>query len=230
MNVVTIQVNFALLLYDDYSGAPLRDAGPFCCTGGRVVRPIRKPEGILVFTGLPSRPELTVECHHYRPETLRVDLAALEPDNPLVHLRMKREHKPFFRDCGWIRGKGPPGAEVMVLAREPTLKLQSAERETNGTRLSMQGYVVDRLEGRRYALAGKRPEDFILTGKVSSSTWRTPALLRETPREGEAVYRAYRARCDNDGGFWMPVDPPDAGDTPKHLYCWNGEASRWDSV
>ena len=29
MNVVTIQVNFALLLYDDYSGAPLREPDHF---------------------------------------------------------------------------------------------------------------------------------------------------------------------------------------------------------
>lgn len=92
-DTVRIRVSLAVLAIDDFTGRVIVSPGlraSLKAEGIRVQKPLRKPEGFFVFTGLTDRVvSLVMEGAGYQKEERQVDLTRLKPGEPVIRVRMR---------------------------------------------------------------------------------------------------------------------------------------------
>ena len=225
-------MRFALLLRDDYSGAPIADGGQLFLVNGRPARPIRKPEGFYVFLAPPgpvpdaeSRWTVQIESPRHFPRTVHISAPQLDPHMPLCTVQMYRRPHTGFSDCAWLEAAAPPGTLAVALyGPDPPLAL--ARFSPDGTGLYLQGYAAANLLWRRLCVGeGQDAELFTLTARRTDGGYgidHSPA--REHPA-GTPVYLAACGPAGAGGRCSIPVRP--GSGAPLTVRIYDEEAMRW---
>lgn len=226
--MITHRVDFALLLYDEFDGALINDVNVQFTYDGRPITPLRKPDGHYVFGAFEEEaPSLTVQRPRYLPATVRVNKAALPREKPVLPLRLLREHSGYYRDCVWIEGQAPPGAQVLALAPKPSFILRSAQQQEGATALSVSGGGSAHFVGRRFA-AENSQDSFIITKMLTLNDFLADAMPK--PASGSKPFvRAYLSQSGKDGHFHIPVDECPDG-YPKTAHIYDKEKKKWVPV
>lgn len=138
------EVSLVVYLIDDYTGRGASDEKTVPVLEVWHKKPVRKPDGGFVFTGLPGgEHRLTVRSEIYLDEEMTVRMGELDPGNPVVYLTLKpRPSYPFPGGATLVRTavRGPgglpaPHAEVCgtVLsescARARLVRMDTGERK-----------------------------------------------------------------------------------------------------
>jgi hypothetical protein len=201
--LLDFKVDFALLLNDEFDGAPITDANVLFLHDGRIVTPLRKREGFYVFLGL-GQPEIALKISrpHYHSVFKRVIKSGLDPGNPVEWVRLRRAYSDVFSDCDWLHGRAPPGAEVLAFSKEE-LKLQIGEEQN---RLTLLGQTAGRLLGRRFALTEKNPETFLLTQSPAPGVYLSDKALDAPRGFAQSAIRAYLSKSGSDGCYHIPIE------------------------
>jgi hypothetical protein len=199
-------VDFALLLYDEFDGASINDESVVFRHGGKIVTPLRKPEGYYVFAGLlGDAPELLITRPHYRSQHKRIIKSRLDPGFPVERARLRRNYPGNFADCEWLTGTTPPDSEVMAFAKED-VRLQAAE---TADRLTIPGKAAGLLLGRRFAFELSPTETFLLVGMAAPGVYTAEyAGTPQIPRDPKAaLLRVYLTNSGPTGRYHIPVEP-----------------------
>ncbi len=216
-------VDFALLLYDEFNGAPINDESVLFKLEDRIITPLRKSEGFYVFGGLGNdEVEFTISRPRYQPICERIIKSGLDPGFPVKRVRLRRAYSGTFSDCEWIAGDAPPGSEVLALAREE-LKLQAAE--TNN-KLTILGKAAGLLIGRRFSFEAAPTETFIITGMAAPGVYTTENAPNTPEITQSALLRAYIAKSGADGRYDIPVEHGHKDALTGTAYYDRGE-SKW---
>ncbi len=201
-------VDFALLLYDEFNGAAIADAGVLFRRGGSIVTPLRKREGFYVFRGLEGNEvELAIGRPHYLPMTVLIDKSRLPPGNPVESLRLRRAYPGTFADCEWLHGEGPPDADVLALAPLEA-RVQAGEGYDS---LTILGLPAGLLLGRRFALEHAPAESFLLVETPTPGVYRANQPLAVGAGQAPGLLRAYLSQCGPNGRYHIPVEPGHSG-------------------
>jgi hypothetical protein len=218
-------VDFALLLSDEFDGSPIADPSVLFRHGGRLVTPIRKREGFYVFCGLGGKDiELEISRPHYFKLRRRIVENCLDPGNPVETVRLTRRYPGNFTGCEWVEGEAPPRSEVIAFAKEE-VRLQPGEEKN---RLTILGQRAGRLIGRRFAFKGKPFETFLLKGMPAPGVFLADRNLDEPAETGaeRSLLRAYLSRTGCDGRYHIPVEAGRAGKITGAAYYDGGEG-KW---
>lgn len=225
--MLDFKVDFALLLYDEFDGAPSTDANILFRHEGRIVTPLRKREGFYVFRGLDvPDAELEINRPHYHKKRKHVIKNGLDPGYPVVRARLLREYPGTFSDCEWLHGSCPPDSTVLALAEEEGLRLGSLEQDETGAKISLPGYGTRRLSGRRFTLNPKSGETFIISEMLSPGVYRIDKTPAGAYKSGCSIYRAYLSRGSPDGHYSLPVEKGHSGRITKAAY-FDEENGKW---
>lgn len=221
------RVSFALLLYDEFDGSPIRDSGVVFRAGGRIVTPLRKREGFYVFCGLEPLLQLEILRPHFHRESVGICRAELDPAYPLVRVRLLRAGAGMFPGCRWLQADCPEGSEVLAYGEE-LARASAVEADEKGARLILTGFTTAVVTGKRLALDRNSGETFVATELLSPNAYRIDRVPKSFPRGGAAVHRAYLSRGDPGGVCCIPVEAGD-GDLSQAIYRAKGEA-QWVCV
>lgn len=215
--MIVMEVSFAIMLQDDFSGSQILDDGHVFSVHGIRLRPLKKPEGFYVFTGLPVSSTLQIDSARYCPASVLIDSPSLTGDR-VQTVRLVRRGDIRFADCERLVGNDRPGREVYAFAaHSPPLQLREAE----GDRVVLEGFTTKRLLGRCFAAGtGKSRELFVLREQLPDGSYRADPCLRKKHKPGTELMRAYRGICDRTGHFAIPVEPGD----PERI----GQAEAYD--
>jgi hypothetical protein len=199
---MTCKIDFALLLHDEFDGAPINDAGVIFRHEGRVLTPIRKSEGFYVFCGLGLlETELEISRPRYLKKTKRIYKNRLDPGNPVEYIRLMREGN--FSDCEWLHTSSPPNSKVFAVSGVKTQIKQHGEEKNL---LSIPGGTAAMLVGRRFVADVKSGDTFLITRMVTPGVYLTS---RDIPASGSAarhIARVYLSQSDSDGRCRIPVE------------------------
>lgn len=223
MFLIVIEVSFALLLQDDFSGAKILDDGHVFSINGKTICPLRKPEGLYVFTGLELPCTLRVDSARYSPANVYVDPSGFWEDR-IQTVRLLRRGDIRFPDCRWLAGSGPPGREVYAFARpDPPLTL----REAQGSGIVIEGFTTKRLSGLLFAVGeGKGRELLAIRRPLPGGSYELDSPLRGKHKQGAELLRAYRGVCDGRGRFSIPVGP-DGLEGIQQAFTYDKEKGKW---
>lgn len=203
-----VRAHFALVLYDDFSGKPIRDRGCMFALNGRPVRPLIKPEGYYVFSWSgPQSVQVSATCQGYRTAVTSVSLDALSPSDPVVPVRMYRSGR-WYPDCDLLEGR-VPAADVQVYAfveLRPALCL-TGEHKKGSQELRISGYGHKSLLQMPLSVGGGKARELLLpVRRLSEGLYRLRFPLKGTHPDGEWLLRAYSAYADSEGLYRLPVD------------------------
>ncbi|MEG0877664.1 MAG: hypothetical protein RSF00_03200 [Oscillospiraceae bacterium] len=208
--MIRISVNFALLLIDDFTGREIPEDGFRFWINGQKAAPLKKPEGLYVFTGQSGNEWLLcVEGTHYSKRAVTVRKDTLDIQSPIVELRLFRRENLHFSDCEQITGIHKPGKTIFALCRDaPLLKLHSVEKPL-GTRskITLIGYTVRSLVRCRFCIGtGKNREMFEIVAKESDGSYLCDRQFLYKHKEGEPLLRAFGTACNDEGRFSIPIE------------------------
>lgn len=221
-------MDFALLLYDEFDGAPIRDVNVQFMCGGLPLRPLHKRDGHYVFTGPGRRAEeIEVLRPRYHPYLLRVGRRAPGATPAVVPVRLRREMADVWRDCAWISAQGPPGCPVLALGPKPAFHLHAVQKDGAPPGITIAGSTLARLPGRRFAPAGGT-DTMVVTGQLAPGSYTVDALPKKA-KEGMAFVRAWLNQSGPDGRAYVPVEPTD-GAYPGEVLFFDEERSKWAPV
>jgi hypothetical protein len=201
--LLDFQVDFALLLYDEFNGFAITDASVLFYHEGRILTPLRKREGFYVFRGL-GIPEIDIEIRrpHYHPAHKRILKSCLDPGYPVEKVRLMRQHPGTFSDCDWFHGNAPPEREVLAFAGEELKAGVGEERN----RITILGQSAGRLLGRRFAPEKGKGETFLLTSLLAPGIYQADKELPASKKGAFSIVRAYLSRSGSDGWYHIPVE------------------------
>ncbi len=202
-------VNFALILYDDFTGKPITLGGQLFHINDRLVRPIAKPEGFYVFAGLQGDVfDVVITGGKYMEEKIRVDITTLKKSNPVVPVYMYRRYQAGFSDCDFVQGALAPRAMVYALKQSKApMKLVAINKVNEDTAVMMSGYFYKPVEQLNFFLGTQEKGEIFRTQEIlpDKSYLLTDGLAKKH-KSGEAITRLYATRCDEDGNYYIPVD------------------------
>ncbi|MCL2056101.1 MAG: hypothetical protein FWH02_02650 [Oscillospiraceae bacterium] len=199
--MIDFKVSFALLLYDEFDGAPITDPSVIFRWDGRLVTPLRKREGFYVFRGLePNRAELEIERPHFHKTREYVDPGGLDPGYPVVRVRLARKFPGTFSDCEWLEGEYPEGCDVMAFAEEARARFSAPEED----RVTVLNCPAALLIGRRFSLRPEKADTFLLTQSPAPGVYLADKKLPGSVKQ--VYYRAYLSKCGPDGRYHIPVE------------------------
>lgn len=226
-------MRFALLLRDDYSGAPIADGGQRFLLNGRPARPIRKPDGFYVFLEPSGREDagpwtVQIESPRHFPRTVRVDPAALPAGDPLYTVRLYRRPHAGFADCAWLEAAAPPGLVAAALfADDPPLAL--GRFSPDGTAVYLQGYAAANLLWRRLCVGdGPGAELFTLTARRPDGGYGLDHPPARDHPPGSPIYWAACAPAMAGGRCSIPVRP--GSGAPAAVRIYDEEAMQWQET
>ncbi len=221
-------VDFALSIFDEYSGTRIKDANLMFQVNGRQYTPLLKPEGYYVFKGLCEQ-NLTVEINrpHYLPERAYVIKSCLDPGLPVVNIRLLREYSGIYRDCEWVTVECPAHSYSAVFTKEDSLRPSAIPPDEDGGRISVIGYGTAMCLGKRFTLA-PGDKSFVLLRMISPNIYRTDITPPETAGYG-ALYRVYMSKSLESRVCHIPVDCGTASKITQTLYCREGD-DKWLSL
>lgn len=219
------KVDFALLLYDEFNGAPITDPNVLFRWEGRNITPLRKREGFYVFCGLDC-PEIALEISrpHYLKKNRRIIKNRLDPGNPVVRERLMRAYPGTFSDCEWLHGTCPPDSEVLAFSDDEQIKLQI--QEDDGARIAVMGYATARLAGRRFAIERESGETFFFTQMLTPGVYRADRELPAALKGPRPAIRAWLSKSGPDGCYHIPVERGQAGGFPATAF-YREERGKW---
>ena len=206
-----VDVDFALLLYDEFDCKEIGDANVAFRHNGRLLTPIRKRDGVYVFSGI-NENEITLEIFrpHYLPRRKTIVKSMLPPDNPLVKDRLLRTYPGNYGDCDWVHGSGPPGTSVLALAQKPVKFFISEESDHQITVL---GHPANSLVGKRFARNQKAIESFLILRTISPGIYLTDRALTPDNENPPTAVKAYLSQSREDGSYHIPVEnAPDSSE------------------
>lgn len=229
MIIIKKLVSFAALLQDDFTGADIPEDGFQFWIDGRRAIPIKKSEGFYVFVGVSGNEwSLTVAGAHYSPRTVKFSRTALNPNNPVIVLRLFRKGGMYFPDCEQICGNHKPDEMVFALSNDkPPLNLQTSETKGGVSRLILLGYTPRPLLHHRFCIGtGKNRELFVITQKENDGSYLCDQPFRHQHKEGEPILRAWGTLCDRQGRFYIPIE---AGmkDNIQTIESYSEEVRQW---
>ncbi|MEG0179663.1 MAG: hypothetical protein RR573_00455 [Oscillospiraceae bacterium] len=228
--MIKISVIFALLPIDDFTGRQLSDDGFRFWINGRSAAPLKKPEGIYVFTAQGGEEwQLCVQGTHYSKQTITIRKEMLDKHNPIVEIRLFRRADLHFPDCETITGTHKQGKTIFALCRDaPLLKLHSIEMPPgiNG-KISLMGYTVRSLVRCRFCIGtGKTREMFTIVAKDCDGNYLCDRQFLYKHKEGEPLLRAFGSICDDEGRFSIPIDKG-MKDNIETVLEYSEEARQW---
>lgn len=231
--MVKHSLNFVLLMYDDFSGELLTGPEYRFQVNGRMVHPLRKPEGFFVFNGLEWEAEYTVEILSvkYRSRRICVENSGADPPSKVRDVRLLRNGNYHFPDCDFLKGQCLSGTEVFAFSKteSKTFRLQSAVNGGKSDRIFLLGFGKRTVAPLRYALgAGKTREIFLLRNRNSDGSYQTEPRLLHTHKAGESFIRTYYDSCGEDGSFAVPVAKGEG--RPDSIEFYNKESKKWDCL
>ncbi len=212
-----IRVAFVLRMVDDLTGRPVRGSRFFFTSGGRILRAVRKEEGMYVFLEpQEDAVRLLAEGAGYHRREILVRKNTLDPTDPVVHVRMYGKPDQY-RSGGYElltgrlpdeEGRGP--AEILAERLRPVgLTFLKGQQEGGKSLLSFRGFTREDLAGRPYILGGmKEPVPFVLEERRGINVYLAD-LPRETlqnAQSGAPLIRVYRSVTDAGGAYAMPVE------------------------
>ena len=224
--MIRMKIAFALRLVDDFSGQCIRKGGILFSSGGKVVHPVEKAEGLYIFLEPQEREtRVFIEGPDYHACSVLVQKELLDPEEPVADVRMHllpgREHS---RLRGWLTGsieaasmktvsmeaeKEFPG-EVYAKKSSPTgLAFRECQHVEGGCWASFQGFTKEKLTGRTYVLDdGNLQAPFVIVEKRGINEYRIEPLgiSPDKIRAGTPLVRLYRSVTDRRGVYAIPVD------------------------
>jgi hypothetical protein len=220
------KVGFALLLYDEFDGAPINDENVLFRHEGRIVTPLRKREGFYVFRDFgEAQTELEISRPHYRKKIKRIVKSDLEPGNPVMHTRLHRAHPGNFADNEWLCGNCPPNSEVIAFSRDKRKVKKHGEDS-----LAILGGTAAALIGRRFAFDTKSGETFLLIRMTAPGIYLTGKNIHVSSSEAPGnIVRVYRSKSGPDGRYHIPVEFGQCENISGTAYYDRGK-SKWVCV
>lgn len=216
--MISIKVSFVLQLVDDFDGKSLTNAGVSFYEGERVLKPIRKSDGMYVFTDeFREISTIRIECVGYHDKEITLDLNKIDRINPLVVVRLYGRPGGSFAYrydlcCGTMKVKKGIELPLEVYAtKKKQLNLFfKAYREEDGKKIiTFQGFCMEPLIGLTFALGeGKETTLFYIKEKIGSNEYCICPIEKESVqiKTGSALFRIYRSVTDKNGNYSIPVD------------------------
>lgn len=205
--MIAVKVSAVCLVRDGYTGKILPPGGFLCTVDGAPCRPVGKPEGYLVFTGLSPGPHrLALRRQGFREEWLDFEAGAepgrvlsvdMKPDQGYpfrpgaarLHLTVKRGKEPGADCLIWLAAPGP--LELKVAQEE-------AEAGAQSLRLYWKGRPSPAVPGSYLVRDGKHSEVAQLRA-LSGETGRLYEPLRAGHKRGTPLLSAQRCHTGGDG-------------------------------
>ncbi len=214
--MISLHVDAVCLVRDGCTGRVLSPGGLCCTLDGAPCRPVSKPEGYLVFTGLtPGLHRLTLRGAGFQEE--RVELAAgvgpvrvlnvtlkpgagypLRPSAARLRLSVARGRRPAPDCLLWLAVPGGPELKVAQAA---------AEAGSREVRLYWKGRQLPAAPGDYLLLDGGKSEMAELL-ELSGETGTLSAPLRWSHKRGVPLLSAQRCRTGGDGTLCTAVETP----------------------
>lgn len=214
--MIRLKIAFALRLVDDFSGQCIRGRKFLFFSGGRVVHPVEKDEGLYIFLE-PQEKEarIRIEGTGYHSCSVTVQRALLDPEEPVADVRMyERPGREHSRLRGWltgtIGGAAAFPAEVYARKSSPTGLTFREYRNIEGEHwVWFQGFTREKLTGKVFSLdSGGKEILFVLSEKRGINEYRMEPV-GGPPDEispGTPLIRVYRSVTDRSGAYSIPVD------------------------
>lgn len=226
--MIVTKVNFALLLQDDFSGADLTELDFRFFVEEREVRPLKKPEGYYVFTGLTGQAfAVRITCANYLPHTVRIEPQRLDAAQPVVTVRLYRRLNRHAQDCAWVTGTAQENSPVLLLDEKlPCLKVQALEEQEGKSLLLVQSFTVQSLCRQTFCIGGtKPPEPFVVVQKNAKGAYLLDRRLSGGCKSGAPLCRAYRTVADASGAYALAV-PKGEEERLAHTALFRNSAKR----
>ena len=225
-------MDFALLLYDEFSGKSITGAGSVFQIGQRHVDAYVKKDGFYVFSKI-NQDEFELEIHrpHYLSHREQIVISKLDPKHPVVRSRLFRKDNRNFLDCQWFYSKTIPETDVLIFAEDENIKatVLEAAAEEKVSRLTILSRPAYSLLGRRFSFnPGKgKGETFLITQSQGPGVYLADRLLNHDNLK--SVYPVYLSKSLADGKVSIPCECPEK--ITKMAYYKKGRRSgKWVSV
>ena len=197
------KLDFALLLFDEFSGKPIAGTGSVFEVNGGSVGAIVKKDGFYLFSGIGlDEIELGIIRPHYLPQLEHVVISQLDPAHPVVKSRLQRKDSGVYPDCGWFYGKVPPKSKVLIFE-----EMEGAVGRVSGSRLEIQNYSPDLLLERRFSLDPDCGHTFLITKHLGAGSYMVDQEL--APGNSMPVYSAHLSSAFADGRVSIPCKCPE---------------------
>lgn len=214
--MIQMKVAFVLRMVNDFSGRWIRDRGFAFYIGGRKVHPVEKEDGLYVFLE-PQEPEtrVVIESVNYYPCSVRIEKRTLNPDEPIVEVRLyEKAGKQFSPGIGLLTGrletKQRFPVEVYAKKSTPAGLTFKEYRNMEGEHwIWFSGYTKENLLGKTWLVDDKKnPLLILLQEKRGINEYRVEVITGEPEkiRSGTLVSRAYRSVTDRFGAYAIPVE------------------------
>lgn len=217
--MINIKVAFVLRLIDDFDGKALEGNGASFTSDGLVLHPIKKTDGMFVFTGdYPKEADVKIEIPSYHKMTVRVVRSELDPQEPIMNVRMFGKAGGDFEYkydlvCGQMKkskGQVFPAFVYTAGSKSTSLSFKKFREEDGRKIITLQGYSNKPLIGYCFMLGeGKDVSLFIISEKFGVNEYCIcPVLnLPVQIKQGAILKRIYRSVTDKDGAYAIPVNP-----------------------
>lgn len=209
---IRIRASLAVLLIDDFTGKIITAPGLTASVDGDR-KPIRKPEGFLVFTNLTDPTiRVTVEGPCYFREEQYVDMKSLDRSNPVFRIRMRPDRTyPLPENTVRLTALLPPESTCFVFYEKgnDSRKLLTDYEKGNANILLYQG-DKEEMEGKTCCITGKNGGyEFLRLGRLTER--EKGSYLLEKPLEqgykkiGSRLYPVSVMRADGGKECFLPL-------------------------
>lgn len=232
--MIVIDVAFALLLTDDFTGKKIENEQFAFQIHGKTYKPVHNEPGIYVFLE-PMEEEELVEIYSssYHATSVVIRKRELNAKEPVRDIRMyvrpgKKTGFPYEYLTGRLEENGVTfPAEIGVKSQKETgLSIKEIVRKENSTFISVNGFTRDPLIGKTFAVSSpKGTEVFVMIDKVSMNEFRISENLREAYKTATPIERIYRSVTDKEGNYAIPVDAGENGST-REVFVLQDKISR----
>lgn len=210
---VRMKVSLAVQVLDGFTDSPVTGAGCRLRIAG-AGPPLIRGEGYRVFVNLPQREwTLHIESPCYYPRTLTVKPGELEPDSPVIKVRMMPDSTyPVPPGATCVRGRAGAGRLIQLVCRDKGGHYKLLlEYDKPGRSQSIAIYNPDGLDldGRRFLIEdreGVNREYFTIlhTARGEDKFSRMDRALEHSYKKiGTRVTPVYTVRTDKKGDFFL---------------------------
>ena len=214
--MIRLKIAFALRLVDDFSGQCIRGRKFLFFSGGRVVHPVEKDEGLYIFLEpQEKKSRIRIEGGGYHSCNVMIESELLDPEEPVADVRMYEcPGGEYSRSRGWLTGiiSEPAAfpAEVYAEKNSPTGLAFREYRNIEGEHwVWFQGFTREKLTGKVFSLNSKGEDAlFVLGEKRGINEYRIEPIVRlpDEVSPGTPLIRVYRSVTDRIGAYSIPVD------------------------
>ena len=211
-----IKAAFVLRMVDDFSGKAVSGNQFSFRKEGRLLKPVRKPEGLWVFLEpMDETEDIWIGGPNYFPRTVRVEKAALAADGLIQDVRLYGRPEgsfPYRRALAEGRleeSQGPFPAEVCAKRGKKTgLTVKDFRVEKDRQYLTVHGFTREQIAGKTFSVSSRKgTEVFVILQRTGMNEYLIQGKLTGNYPDRTPVERAYRSVTDERGVYWIPVEP-----------------------